>query len=92
VCLKERKLGVSKPRLREKGGSKLPIPAYTAMQENGMSARMLDVLMRGISTRQYAEGCDLIRDPFARTIESLHRRQRSRTRLQLEGEAGTGGI
>src|SRR5260370_3613466 len=25
------------------------------MQENGMSARMLDVLMRGISTRQYAE-------------------------------------
>jgi len=25
------------------------------MQENGISARMLDVLMRGISTRQYAE-------------------------------------
>jgi len=25
------------------------------MQENGMSRRMLDVLMRGISTRQYAE-------------------------------------
>jgi len=25
------------------------------MQEHGMSQRMLDVLMRGISTRQYAE-------------------------------------
>jgi hypothetical protein len=25
------------------------------MLENGMSVRMLDVLMRGISTRQYAE-------------------------------------
>ena len=33
----------------------MAIPAYEAMQENGMSQRMLDVLMRGISTRQYAE-------------------------------------
>ena len=55
VCLKERKLGVTKPRLREKGGDEVAIPAYEAMQENGMSQRMLDVLMRGISTRQYAE-------------------------------------
>jgi len=55
VCLKERKLGVTKPRLRKKGGGEIAVPAYVAMQENGMSARMLDVLMRGISTRQYAE-------------------------------------
>jgi putative transposase len=55
VCLQERKLGVTKPRLREKGGGEVAIPAYEAMQENGMSQRMLDVLMRGISTRQYAE-------------------------------------
>ena len=55
VCLKERKLGVTKPRLREKGGGEVAIPAYEAMQENGMSERMLDVLMRGISTRQYAD-------------------------------------
>jgi len=55
VCLKERKLGVSKPRLRNKRGGEVAIPAYETMQENGMSTRMLDVLMRGISTRQYAE-------------------------------------
>jgi putative transposase len=55
VCLKKRKLGVTKPRLREKGGGEVAIPAYEAMPENGMSRRMLDVLMRGISTRQYAE-------------------------------------
>lgn len=54
VCLKERKLGVTKPRLRHKGGGEMAIPAYEAMQENGMSQRMLDVLIRGISTRQYA--------------------------------------
>src|ERR1700740_2207889 len=40
VCLKERKLGVTKPRLREKGGGEVAIPAYEAMQENGMSQRM----------------------------------------------------
>jgi putative transposase len=55
VCLRERKLGVTKPRLRNKGGGEVPVPAYEAMQENGMSSRMLDLLMRGISTRQYAE-------------------------------------
>ena len=55
VCLKERKLGVQKPRLRQKGGGEVAIPAYEAMQENGIGARMLDVLLRGISTRQYAE-------------------------------------
>ena len=52
MCLRERKLGVSKPRLREKGGGEVAIPAYEAMQENGLSER---VLMRGISTRQYSE-------------------------------------
>ena len=55
VCLRERKLGVRKPRLREKGGGEVAIPAYEAMQKNGLSERVLDVLMRGISTRQYAE-------------------------------------
>jgi putative transposase len=34
VCLRERKLDVSKPRLREKGGGEVAIPAYDAMQEN----------------------------------------------------------
>ncbi len=53
VCLKERKLGVSKPRLREKGGGEVAIPAYGAMQDANLGRRMLDVLMRGISTRQY---------------------------------------
>jgi hypothetical protein len=46
--LKERKLGVTKPQLRESGGGVVAVPAYAAMQENGMSPRMLDVLMRGI--------------------------------------------
>jgi len=55
VCLKERKLGVSRPRLRAKGGGEVPIAAYEAMQDGRLGRRMLDVLMRGISTRQYGQ-------------------------------------
>lgn len=53
VCLKERKLGVSKPRLRAQGGGEVAIPAYEAMQDVRLGRRMLEVLLRGISTRQY---------------------------------------
>ena len=56
VCLKERKLGVSKPRLRSRqggSGGEVPIPAYEAMQDARLGGRMLEVLLRGISTRQY---------------------------------------
>ena len=57
VCLRERKLKVNKPRLRRKGGgvqAEVPVPAYEAMQDpTGMGSRMLDILLEGVSTRQY---------------------------------------
>ena len=43
-------------RLRRKSkgnGKEVAVPAYVAMQDRaGMGARMLDLLMRGVSTRQ----------------------------------------
>jgi len=56
VRLAERKLRVSKPRLRRKGkgGGEVEIPAYAAMQHNpGVGDRLLGILMRGVSTRNY---------------------------------------
>jgi putative transposase len=57
VCLKERKLRVERPRLRKKGegeDGEVPIPAYEAMrQDEGLGRRMLEILLRGVSTRQY---------------------------------------
>src|SRR3989440_10231569 len=57
VCLKERKLRVKRPRLRKKGtkeGGEVPVPAYEAMQADGkLGSRMLEILLRGVSTRQY---------------------------------------
>ena len=56
VFLSDRKLEVDRPRLRSKGprSREVEVPAYAAMQNRpAMSARMLEILMRGVSTRNY---------------------------------------
>ncbi len=57
VCLKERKLRVKRPRLRKKGqgdNGEIPIPAYEALRsDEKLGNRMLEILLRGVSTRQY---------------------------------------
>ena len=55
VRLSNRKLQVSKPRLRKRSGGEVEVPAYAAMQDDErLGARMLDILMKGVSTRNYA--------------------------------------
>jgi transposase-like protein len=58
VMLSDRKLEVQRPRLRKRGrpGREVEVPAYAAMR-NGerMGARMLEIAMRGVSTRNYKE-------------------------------------
>lgn len=57
VSLSERKLRVEKPRLRKKGkgaGKEVAIPAYEAMMMNSqLGLRILEILMKGVSTRNY---------------------------------------
>jgi transposase-like protein len=59
VPLSDRKLRVSKPRLRRKGkgpGREVEIPVYEALQSNSrLGSRLLEILMRGVSTRNYQE-------------------------------------
>lgn len=53
VCLRERKLAVRRPRLR-RDNQEVPIPVYEqCQQDQALGERMLDILMRGVSTRQY---------------------------------------
>src|SRR5437870_13488561 len=40
VCLLDRKLGVSKPWLREKGGGEVAIPAYEVLHVNAVIRRV----------------------------------------------------
>jgi len=57
VPLSDRKLRIVKPRLRRKGagaGGEVDIPAYEAITSGpGMGAKVFDILMRGVSTRNY---------------------------------------
>lgn len=56
VFLSDRKLKVERPRLRSKGArsQEVEVPAYTAMQnQEQVGARMLDILLHGVSTRNY---------------------------------------
>lgn len=59
IALLERKLRVEKPRLRKKRvkqGGEVPIPAYEAMKDDTrLTERLLGILMRGVSTRNYEE-------------------------------------
>ena len=59
VSLAERKLRVSKPRLRRKSkgkSSEVEIPAYAAMRtQSRVGQRILEILMRGVSTRNYKQ-------------------------------------
>lgn len=57
IPLAERKLRVEKPRLRRKGpgpDKEVAIPAYEAMLSNSrLGRRMLEILLHGVSTRNY---------------------------------------
>lgn len=56
VPLSNRKLRVSKPRLRHKEQGEVEVPAYRALHTHStLAARMLDILLRGVSTRQYQQ-------------------------------------
>jgi putative transposase len=57
VYLGDRKLAVERPRLRRRGRGRhqeVAVPAYTALQDRkSMQRRMLEILMNGVSTRNY---------------------------------------
>jgi transposase-like protein len=54
VPLSNRKLRVRKPRLRHKEQGEVEVPAYQALRTNStLAARMLDILLHGVSTRHY---------------------------------------
>lgn len=56
VQLADRKLRVSRPRLRHKTEGEIPIPAYENLRKDrGLGRQMLSSVLRGVSTRDYAE-------------------------------------
>lgn len=77
VSLSDRKLRVKRPRLRQKGkGSdkEVAIPAYESMQSNKFSgARVLEILLAGVSTRNYKKVLPQVADTVGISKSSVSR-------------------
>jgi transposase-like protein len=80
VALGGQRVRVSKPRLRRKGGgegAEVAVPAYAAMQDDeGLRERLLSIVMRGVSTRNYqevvpelADRCGVSRSAVSRQLQ-----------------------
>jgi len=84
VYLKERKLAVNKPRLRKKG-AEVAIPAYQAMQDRaGLGARMLDIVLNGVSTRGYGEVIPAMAETVGISKSSVSRETIAASEAELE--------
>ncbi len=77
VSLSDRKLRVKRPRLRRKGkGSdkEVVIPVYESMRANrSLGARVLEILMVGVSTRNYKKVLPQIADTVGISKSSVSR-------------------
>jgi len=87
VKLSERKVRVRKPRFRRKGqgeGAEIEIPAYEAINGGSrMGERILEVLMRNVSTRSYRH----VIPEMAETIEIIGVSKSSVSRQFIEQSA-----
>lgn len=55
VALAERQLRVQHPRLRDKSGHEVGVPAYERLRDAaGIGARVREIMVAGVSTRRYA--------------------------------------
>ncbi len=87
VCLKERKLRVKRPRLRKKKGEggEVSIPAYEAMRkEEALAGRMLEILLRGVSTRQYGQVLSAMAETVGVSRSSVSREAVAASEAQLK--------
>jgi len=77
IPLSERKLRVDKPRLRRKGSGadkEVAIPAYEAMLGNSrLGRRILEILLHGISTRNYRKVLPELAETVAVSKSNLSR-------------------
>jgi putative transposase len=56
ISLAERQLRVQRPRLRDKNGREVHVPAYERLRDDvNIGARVRDILVAGVSTRRYAQ-------------------------------------
>jgi putative transposase len=88
VMLSDRKLAVARPRLRQRGAGEhkeVEIPAYAALQnEPRLRARMLEILMCGVSTRNYRAVIPDMADTMGVSRSSVSRQMQEASAAELK--------
>ena len=89
VSLAERKVRVQRARLRRRGGgigAEVAIPAYEALKHNDRTgARMLEILLRGVSTRNYAKVLPEMAESVGISRSAVSREFMAASEAQLKG-------
>ena len=91
VVLAERKLAVKRPRLRSRvgRGKEIAIPVYERLQaEPRLGERIRDILVRGVSTRKYAQVLPRMAGTVGIAKSSVSRRFIRASRAALGGLMG----
>jgi transposase-like protein len=88
VMLSDRKIQVERPRLRTRGrgrSKEVEVPAYTAMQDQSpLGERMLDTLLRGVSTRNYKDVIPQMAETVGVSKSSVSRQAIEASEAELE--------
>ena len=87
VSLGDRQLEVERPRLRTRGrqSREVEVPAYAALQNRGaMSQRMLELLMHGVSTRNYKAVIPQMAQTAGVSKSSVSRKARMAAEAEVE--------
>ena len=88
VMLSDPKIQVERPRLRTRGrvrSKEVEIPAYIAMQEQTpLGERMLDTMLRGVSTRNYKDVIPQMAETVGVSKSSVSRQAIEASEAELE--------
>ncbi|MEX3583774.1 MAG: transposase, partial [Burkholderia sp.] len=86
IVMDERKLRVQRPRLRDKRGKEVPIPAYTQLRDDEqLTQRMYDIMVSGVSTRKYDEALPEMAHTIGISKSSVSRQFVKASKKKLDG-------
>ena len=85
VVFAGRKVSITKPRVRAKGGGELPLKSYQAFQQNGrMQRAVARQLTHQVSTRNYAAAIDDCLEGYGIDKSSVSRQWKAATAAELQ--------
>ena len=84
-----RKARIVRPRVRERGGTEVKIPAYeTLSSDEAAGTRMMSAAIAGVSARRYGQAIEDAAEAIGVSKSSVSRRIKQQTAVALDGLMG----